>query len=125
MSQPATARGMEMRARLLAAAEKVFGERGYYRVGIVDITREAGTGTGTFYVYFVSKEAAFRELVQHLGHELRKATHLASGRGANRVEAERASFCFLGSSISCRCIFPNGIAGLARHRRIGGTAIDP
>ncbi|HXT38367.1 MAG TPA: TetR/AcrR family transcriptional regulator [Chloroflexota bacterium] len=92
MSLPVTARGMEMRARLLAAAEKVFGERGYYRVGIVDITREAGTGTGTFYVYFVSKEAAFRELVQHLGHELRKATHLASDQGANRVEAERASF---------------------------------
>ncbi len=92
MTQPVTARGMEMRARLLAAAEKVFGEHGFYRVSIVDITREAGTGTGTFYLYFTSKEAAFRELVQHLGHELRAATHIASTRGANRIEAERASF---------------------------------
>jgi AcrR family transcriptional regulator len=83
---------MEMRARLLAAAEKVFGERGFYRVSIVDITREAGTGTGTFYLYFTSKEAAFRELVQYLGHELRATTHIASTQGATRIEAERASF---------------------------------
>lgn len=89
---PVTARGQETRARLLAAAEKVFGEKNYFRVSIADITREAGTGSGTFYLYFPSKEAAFRELVQQRGHELRMVTHMATVGAPDRVEAERRGF---------------------------------
>lgn len=89
---PVTARGQETRARLLGAAEKVFGEGSYFRVSIADITREAGVGNGTFYLYFPSKEAIFRELVEQRGHELRMATHLAAEGSADRVQAERAGF---------------------------------
>jgi AcrR family transcriptional regulator len=92
MAMPVTARGLETRARLLAAAEKVFGERNYFRVSIADITREAGTGNGTFYLYFPSKEAAFRELVQQRGHELRAVTHMATLGAPDRLEAERRGF---------------------------------
>ena len=93
MTAPVTARGMETRARVLAAAEKVFGEKSYYRVSIADITREAGVGQGTFYVYFPSKEAVFRELVQQRAHELRAATRLAAEQAdGDRLEAERAGF---------------------------------
>ena len=87
-----TARGQETRARLLAAAEKVFGERSYFQVSIADITREAGVGNGTFYLYFPSKEEAFRELVRERGHELRMVTHLATEGAGDREEAERAGF---------------------------------
>jgi AcrR family transcriptional regulator len=89
---PVTARGQETRARLLAAAEKVFGEKSYFAVSIADITREAGTGNGTYYIYFPSKEAAFRELVQQRGHELRMVTRLAAEGAPNRLEAERRAF---------------------------------
>ncbi|HEY8686357.1 MAG TPA: TetR/AcrR family transcriptional regulator [Chloroflexota bacterium] len=89
---PVTARGQETRARLLAAAEKVFGERSYFQVSMADITREAGVGNGTFYLYFPSKEAAFRELVKERGHELRMVTHLAAEGAAVRSQAERAGF---------------------------------
>jgi AcrR family transcriptional regulator len=89
---PVTARGQETRARLLIAAEKVFGEKSYFQVSIADITREAGTGNGTFYLYFPSKEAAFRELVQLRGHELRMITRLATQSATDRVEAERVGF---------------------------------
>jgi AcrR family transcriptional regulator len=92
MVVPVTARGQETRARLLAAAEKVFGEKSYFQVSIADITREAGTGNGTFYLYFPSKEAAFRELVQQRGHELRMVTRMAAEKAVDRVEAERAGF---------------------------------
>lgn len=92
MVMPVTARGQETRARLLAAAEKVFGEKSYFQVSIADITREAGTGSGTFYLYFPSKESAFRELVQQRGHELRTATRLATEGTGNRAEVERAGF---------------------------------
>lgn len=92
MALPVTARGQETRARVLDAAEKVFGEQSYFRVSIADITREAGVGQGTFYLYFPSKEAAFRELVQQRAHELRAATYLATEGAAHRLEAERAGF---------------------------------
>lgn len=92
MVVPVTPRGQETRARILAAAEKVFGEKSYFRVSIADITREAGTGNGTFYLYFPSKEAAFRELVEQRGHEMRTVTHLAMEGAQSRVAAERAAF---------------------------------
>jgi AcrR family transcriptional regulator len=77
---------------LLAAAEKVFGEKSYFTVSIADITQEAGTGSGTFYIYFPSKEAAFRELVEQRGHELRMVTRLAAEGAPSRLEAERRAF---------------------------------
>jgi AcrR family transcriptional regulator len=89
---PVTARGQETRARLLAAAEKVFGEESYFSVSIADITREAGVGMGTFYLYFPSKELIFRELVEERAHELRSVTRLATEGAEDRLEAERAGF---------------------------------
>jgi len=96
MVVPVTARGQETRARLLAAAEKVFGAQSYFQVSIADITREAGTGNGTFYLYFPSKESVFRELVQQRGHELRMITRMATQGAPDRPHAERAGFaaCF-------------------------------
>lgn len=92
MVVPVTARGQETRTRLLMAAEKVFGEKSYFQVSIADLTREAGTGNGTFYLYFPSKESVFRELVQQRGHELRMITRLATEGAQDRPQAERAGF---------------------------------
>lgn len=89
---PVTARGQETRARLLAAAEKVFGEKSFFQVSIADIVREAGVGNGTFYLYFPSKEAVFQELVRERGHQMRQVTRLASLNAADRVQAERAGY---------------------------------
>jgi AcrR family transcriptional regulator len=58
---PKTARGRRTREKLLSAAEEEFGERGFHAVGIGDITRRAGVALGTFYVYFESKEAIYRD----------------------------------------------------------------
>lgn len=87
-----TARGMETRERLLDAAEAVFGEQSYFRVTIADLTRAAGVAMGTFYLYFPSKEAIFRELIQQRAHELRMHTRLATEHAADRVAAERRAF---------------------------------
>ncbi|WP_084655137.1 TetR/AcrR family transcriptional regulator [Nocardia altamirensis] len=45
------------RAALVAAAYQVFGEVGYHAAGITEITKRAGLGRGTFYIYFESKRA--------------------------------------------------------------------
>ncbi|HET8529284.1 MAG TPA: TetR/AcrR family transcriptional regulator [Gaiellaceae bacterium] len=85
-------RGLETRARLLAAAEQVFGELGYHEASIVKITEAAGVGQGTFYLYFASKKDVFDELIRDLNRRVRHAMKDASSRGATRLEAELLGF---------------------------------
>ena len=86
---PKTARGQKTRQALLRAAEKVFGEKGYYVASISEITQEAKVAMGTFYLYFKDKEDVFRALVQHmlelLSAHLRKHVEPAT----SQMEAER------------------------------------
>ena len=63
---PASERGRRTRTALVRAAREVFEEKGFHEVRIADITTKAGTAYGSFYTYFDSKEAVFREIVQEL-----------------------------------------------------------
>ena len=92
MPQPVTARGQRTRAKLIEAAESVFGERGFDATSIAEITSRAGVALGTFYVYFPHKEAIFVELVDELGIRLRKMTSEAVKGLKSRLEVERAGF---------------------------------
>ncbi|MFP3889217.1 TetR/AcrR family transcriptional regulator [uncultured Ralstonia sp.] len=89
VSQPKTARGQKTRESLLRAAEKVFGEKGYYTASISEITQEAEVAMGTFYLYFKDKEDIFRALVAHMLELVR--THLRKHVAAatSQIEAER------------------------------------
>jgi AcrR family transcriptional regulator len=87
-----SARGVETRARLLEAAEEVFGELGYHDASIVKITEAAGVGQGTFYLYFASKKEIFDELVRDLNRRVRHAMKDASSQGTTRLEAELLGF---------------------------------
>jgi AcrR family transcriptional regulator len=49
--------GIDRRAALLDATERVIGERGAAATTIADLTTAAGVAKGTFYLYFDSKEA--------------------------------------------------------------------
>jgi AcrR family transcriptional regulator len=51
-------------AEILEAALAVFAERGYAATRMDDIARHAGVTKGTIYLYFDSKDAVFRSLVQ-------------------------------------------------------------
>ncbi len=87
-----SAKGERTRRALLEAAEEVFGEYGWEQASIVKITERAGVSQGTFYRYFVSKQAIFDELVADLNRRVRRAMAEGSARGANRAEAERGGF---------------------------------
>lgn len=89
LPRPTTARGEATRRRLLDAAEAEIAEKGFSRASISSITRRAGVGQGTFYLYFPSKEDALRELVRHMGRELRRALSLATRGVKARLEIER------------------------------------
>ncbi len=86
---PKTQRGTERRAQILRSAEKVIGEKGFAGASIADITRDAETALGTFYIYFASKEQVFRELVDEMGHLTRTVMAGAAAGAPDRLEAER------------------------------------
>jgi AcrR family transcriptional regulator len=50
------AQGAKTRTRLLDAARKAFAERGYPATRVDDITQQAGTSHGAFYLYFANKQ---------------------------------------------------------------------
>ncbi len=52
------------RARLLAAGEARFRRFGYRRTTVEDITNEAGTGKGSLYLHFDSKQAIYLAVVE-------------------------------------------------------------
>ncbi|MFF2715660.1 TetR family transcriptional regulator [Streptomyces sp. NPDC058011] len=52
MRQPVQQRSISKRRELVAAAARVFAEKGYYRTTIEEITTLAGVGRGAFYHYF-------------------------------------------------------------------------
>ena len=58
-----TRRGRQSRVALIEAAAIVFGRDGFINARIGDIVAEAGLSHGSFYTYFKSKEAIFREVI--------------------------------------------------------------
>jgi len=89
LPRPSTARGEATRRKLLDAAEIEFGENGYVATSVSSITRRAGVAQGTFYLYFPGKADVLRELVQHMGRQLRRALSEATAGVEGRLEVER------------------------------------
>lgn len=57
-------RQIETRRLLLSAARQAFAEIGYPRTTVNDIVQRAGRSHGSFYLHFVSKEAALQALLE-------------------------------------------------------------
>ena len=86
---PKTRRGERTRQKILNAAQREIGSKGFAEASISTITAEAAVGQGTFYLYFRSKEDVLRELVLRMGRRLRRHLTLAIADAPNRLEAER------------------------------------
>ena len=94
---PRTDRGRETLRRLLDAAAKEFGERGFHEASVSGITRRAGTALGSFYTYFDSKDAIFSALVGDMSHAVAKAAAAGVSPGARGTRREREALAaFLG-----------------------------
>ena len=86
---PKTKRGERTRQKILDAAQREIGRKGFADASISTITAEAAVGQGTFYLYFRSKEDVLRELVLRMGRRLRRHLTLAVADAPTRLEAER------------------------------------
>jgi AcrR family transcriptional regulator len=69
----------QVRDRIVAAAVRVFGTKGYNRATVADVVRESGLSVGAIYSYFPSKEALFLQTCD-----------LISGRGLETLAARLA-----------------------------------
>lgn len=65
------ANGQESRARLLIVAASEFAKSGYHQTKISSIVSRAGLTQPSFYLYFESKEAIFKELVDKFRSDLK------------------------------------------------------
>jgi AcrR family transcriptional regulator len=86
----------QRRDDILAAAKRVFAEKGYHATTIADVARQAGISYGSVYWYFDSKDALFRALMDSEELALRRhidaaAAGLGTTDAADAVEVFRAS----------------------------------
>ena len=94
---PRTARGERTLRKILDAALEEFGEKGFSEGSIVGITSRARVALGTFYTYFDSKEAVFRELVRDMSAQVRDHVAPILADASDALDGEgRALESFLG-----------------------------
>lgn len=67
---PRTKRGRHTRRKLVQAARTIFETHGFSDTRITDIATEAAVAYGTFYTYFSTKEAIFREVALSLQRDM-------------------------------------------------------
>jgi AcrR family transcriptional regulator len=67
---PLTERGRRTRDGLVAAARRVFAERGYAGTRMQDVAAEAGVSHGTVYTWFSSKDELLREVAHAIVGEV-------------------------------------------------------
>ena len=68
-------RKAESRQKLLAAARRLFTERGYHATRPQDIARAADVGNGTFYLHFTDKRDCFLAFAETARAELEAFVH--------------------------------------------------
>jgi AcrR family transcriptional regulator len=67
---PLTERGRRTREALVAAARRVFAERGYAGTRMQDVAAEAGVSHGTVYTWFANKDELLREVAHGIVGEV-------------------------------------------------------
>jgi AcrR family transcriptional regulator len=88
-SEEDAAQGQMTKRAIFQAAEKVFGQYGFNRANISEITRLAGVAQGTFYIHFKSKRDLLEGFVRYLSRELRRTLKQATEGFADRRDMER------------------------------------
>jgi AcrR family transcriptional regulator len=78
--------------KLLSSAEHLFGNKGYHKTQISEITKSAGVAQGTFYLYFQNKKEILKELVEWTNRNLRKELKEVIKNLSDRRDMEIAGY---------------------------------
>ncbi|MBR5250417.1 MAG: TetR/AcrR family transcriptional regulator [Clostridia bacterium] len=96
VNMPKTNLGLSKMNTIVNIAEELFANVGFYQTSIADICKKAHTAVGTFYIYFESKMAIYRYLVEKhktdIKHELAKSIKNCTTRAQKEREGIK---CFI------------------------------
>jgi AcrR family transcriptional regulator len=81
-----TSRGRRTRSALITAAREVFEEVGFKDARVADIAAKANTSYGSFYFYYDSKEAIFRDVVTEFTGQMFQVSRAESESGTDPIE---------------------------------------
>src|SRR5271165_5604452 len=84
------ARGEATRQRLVAAARRLFGERGYEDTSIEQVLAASGVARGALYHHFQSKAELFDAVAEAVFAEIASSTDAAARAGETPLERLRA-----------------------------------
>jgi TetR/AcrR family transcriptional regulator len=90
MARP-TSEDPEARARIAAAAEELFAERGFDGTAIRDIARKAGVNSAMIHYYFVNKDGLYRAILEAAASRVRDLLVETTGRSGS-TRARLSSF---------------------------------
>lgn len=122
MARSTTPEATDVRQRLLAAATRLFAERGYDRTSVQEVVEAAGVTKGALYHYFGSKDDLLNEICgRTLRLRMRRLTAIADDRDRT-VSArlhEAAADVVLSSiaNIDDTTIFFRSVHQLSPHRQ--------
>jgi len=93
--RPSRVSQLDTRRRILASAEQVFSEKGFYRSVVDDIVKASGTSKGAVYFYFDTKEEIFVSLVDEYAASVAQELQVAMGRSRGLVAQVEAAVAAL------------------------------
>jgi len=82
-------RRAKTRSALLQAAKRLLATKGFHGTKIADIAAAADVGTGTFYLYFPTKDALFADLVRETAIAASEAISAAKAACTDPIERAR------------------------------------
>ncbi len=82
-------RRAKTRGQLLQAAKRLLSTKGFHGTKIADIAAAADVGTGTFYLYFPTKDALFADLVRETALAAKEAMDAAKAAHTDPVARAR------------------------------------
>ena len=89
INTPIPAADQETRQRLLEAAQRLFGERGFENVKVRDICSAAGANVAAVNYYFRDKWGLYHEVIQILIGDMKQMSALAHDAGPGKTPEER------------------------------------
>jgi AcrR family transcriptional regulator len=113
-------RDLETRARLLAAAERLFADRGFKKVTVRDICRAADANVAAVNYHFGDKMGLYREVMQSAIDRIRATNEAAREAGHGRSPEERLRRSIL---VFVRRLLASGSETV--HRLIHREITDP
>jgi AcrR family transcriptional regulator len=78
------------REQIIAAAARIFAEKGFHEAGIADIAAELGIGHGTFYRYFKNKQDIANHVLDRVSQRIAEAMTNENPEASTNLQEYRA-----------------------------------